>query len=106
MNKYNSIQLYEQMLRSRLFEEGVSVLWEQGLISGEMHASLGEEAIAAGVVCQLEDGDSMALDHRGTAPLVMRGGLAGALTRQPAVLRLAEHPTGCGLRRLACLAKG
>jgi TPP-dependent pyruvate/acetoin dehydrogenase alpha subunit len=67
------LRLYEQMLRSRLFEEAVRTLWEGGLISGEMHPSLGEEGIAAGVVCQLEDGDAMALDHRGTAPLVMRG---------------------------------
>ncbi|HKZ83293.1 MAG TPA: thiamine pyrophosphate-dependent dehydrogenase E1 component subunit alpha [Anaerolineae bacterium] len=67
------IHLYEQMLRSRLFEEGVRTLWNEGLISGEMHLSLGEEAIVAGVVCQLEDGDAMALDHRGTAPLLMRG---------------------------------
>ena len=67
------LHIYEQMLRSRLFEEGVRALWNEGLISGEMHLSMGEEAIAAGVVCQLEDGDAMALDHRGTAPLLMRG---------------------------------
>lgn len=66
-------QLYEQMVRSRLFEEAVSILWEQGLISGEMHLGMGEEAIACGVVCQLEDGDAMALDHRGTPPMLMRG---------------------------------
>jgi TPP-dependent pyruvate/acetoin dehydrogenase alpha subunit len=67
------LALYENMLRSRLFEEAVCTLWEEGLISGEMHASLGEEAITAGIVCQLEEGDALALDHRGTAALVMRG---------------------------------
>jgi acetoin:2,6-dichlorophenolindophenol oxidoreductase subunit alpha len=66
-------QLYREMLRSRRFEEAVSHLWSQGLISGEMHLGIGEEAIAAGTVCQLEDGDALALDHRGTPPLVMRG---------------------------------
>ncbi len=69
----NLAELYEQMLNSRLFEQNVQALWQQGLISGEMHLSMGEEAIAAGVVCQLEDGDALALDHRGTAPLLMRG---------------------------------
>ena len=64
---------YRHMLRSRLFEEAVTVLWEQGLISGEMHLGTGEEAIVAGVVLQLQDGDALALDHRGTAPMVMRG---------------------------------
>lgn len=67
------MSLYRHMLRSRLFEQAVRVLWEQGKISGEMHLGMGEEAIAAGVVCQLQPGDAMALDHRGTPPLIMRG---------------------------------
>jgi pyruvate dehydrogenase E1 component alpha subunit len=65
--------LYKHMFRSRLFEQVVQVFWEQGLISGEMHMGYGEEAIAAGIVCQMKDGDAMALDHRGTPPLLMRG---------------------------------
>ncbi len=65
--------LYEHMLRSRLFEESVTQAWYDGRISGEMHLSTGEEAIVAGTVLQLQGGDAMALDHRGTSPLVMRG---------------------------------
>ena len=67
------LSLYKQMLRSRLFEEAVAHLWTQGLISGEMHLGTGEEAIIAGVVDHLRDGDGMALDHRGTAAMMMRG---------------------------------
>lgn len=65
--------LYEHMLRSRRFEEAVTRLWNEGRISGEMHLSTGEEAIVAGTVLQLQEGDAMALDHRGTSPMVMRG---------------------------------
>jgi len=65
--------LYRLMLRSRLFEEAVAELWRQGKISGEMHLGIGEEAIAAGIVQQLRDGDALALDHRGTPPMVVRG---------------------------------
>jgi len=65
--------LYALMLKSRLFEEAVARLWHDGLISGEMHLGTGEEGIVAGVVAHLRDGDAMALDHRGTAPLIMRG---------------------------------
>ncbi|MFX1323155.1 MAG: thiamine pyrophosphate-dependent enzyme, partial [Promethearchaeota archaeon] len=65
--------LYREMLRSRLFEEAVMDLWEKGKISGEMHLGTGEEAIIAGVVSQLEEGDAMAVDHRGTPPFIMRG---------------------------------
>jgi TPP-dependent pyruvate/acetoin dehydrogenase alpha subunit len=65
--------LYRQMLRSRRFEEAVADLWQRGKISGEMHLGIGEEAIAAGIVAHINEGDAMALDHRGTPPLVVRG---------------------------------
>jgi TPP-dependent pyruvate/acetoin dehydrogenase alpha subunit len=65
--------LYALMKKSRLFEETVARLWSDGLISGEMHLGTGEEAIVAGVVSQLRGDDAMALDHRGTSPLLMRG---------------------------------
>jgi pyruvate dehydrogenase E1 component alpha subunit len=38
-----------------------------------MHLGTGEEAIIAGVVSQLREEDAMALDHRGTSALLMRG---------------------------------
>ncbi|MFX1328845.1 MAG: thiamine pyrophosphate-dependent dehydrogenase E1 component subunit alpha [Promethearchaeota archaeon] len=66
-------QLYRSMLYSRLFENAVQNLWEKGKISGEMHLGTGEEAIIAGVVSQLEKGDAIAVDHRGTPPFIMRG---------------------------------
>jgi TPP-dependent pyruvate/acetoin dehydrogenase alpha subunit len=66
-------RLYEQMSRSRLFELVVAELWQTGLISGEMHLGTGEEAVAAGVVSHLRDGDGLALAHRSTPPLVVRG---------------------------------
>jgi len=64
--------LYALMFKSRLFEEAVAQLWHDGLISGEMHLGTGEEAIVAAVVSQLVEGDALALDHRGTPPLIMR----------------------------------
>ncbi|MFX1447168.1 MAG: thiamine pyrophosphate-dependent dehydrogenase E1 component subunit alpha [Promethearchaeota archaeon] len=66
-------ELYRMMLRSRLFENAVMKLWEDGMITGEMHLGIGEEAIVAGVVSQLEDGDAMAVTHRGTPQFIMRG---------------------------------
>jgi pyruvate dehydrogenase E1 component alpha subunit len=65
--------LYRLMLLSRRYEEEVQQLWEEGKIFGEMHLGIGEEAIVAGIVSQLIDGDALALDHRGTPPLLMRG---------------------------------
>lgn len=65
--------LYGLMYKSRRFEEEVRRIWKEGRISGEMHLGMGEEAIAAGIVSQLIEGDAMALDHRGTPPMLMRG---------------------------------
>ena len=45
--------LYALMHKSRLFEEAVTQLWEDGLISGEMHLGTGEEAIVAAVIAQM-----------------------------------------------------
>jgi len=84
--------LYTNMLRSRLYEDAISELWEQGFISGEMHLATGEEAIVAGVLAHLQEGDSMALDHRGTPPLLMRGVDPLLFIRE-----LLGHPDGlCG----------
>ena len=65
--------LYALMLKCRLFEEGTVKLWKDGLISGELHLGTGEEAIITGVVSQLTEDDAMALDHRGSAPMLLRG---------------------------------
>lgn len=65
--------LYALMLRCRLFEEATAHLWNEGLISGELHLGTGEEAIITGVVSQVNENDAMALDHRGTAALLLRG---------------------------------
>ncbi len=65
--------LYRQMLRARTYELAVEDLWNLGLISGEMHLGTGEEAVAAGVVTQLRDGDGLALTHRCSPALVVRG---------------------------------
>jgi pyruvate dehydrogenase E1 component alpha subunit len=69
----DSWHLFEQMYRCRLFEEEVKHMWLEGIIPGEMHMSMGEEGIVAGIVDQLGEGDALALDHRGTAPLLVRG---------------------------------
>jgi TPP-dependent pyruvate/acetoin dehydrogenase alpha subunit len=81
--------LYALMKKSRLFEEAVTKLWKDGLISGEMHLGTGEEAIFAGIISQLCPGDAIALDHRGTAAFLMRGVDPVQLLRE-----ILGHPGG------------
>lgn len=64
---------YRWMYLSRRFEEITKRLWMEGLISGEMHLGMGEEAVAAGIVSHMNDQDAMALHHRATPFLLMRG---------------------------------
>ncbi len=82
-------QLYRIKLHSRLFENAVMDLWEKGKISGEMHLGTGEEAIIAGVISQLEKGDAIAVDHRGTPPFIMRG-----IDPVLLLLEFLGHPNG------------
>jgi pyruvate dehydrogenase E1 component alpha subunit len=82
---------YEALRRVRAVEDAHAALWAEGLISGEFHSGVGEEAVAVGVVAQLRDGDAMALDHRGTPALVARGVDPRAL-----LLEAAGHEDGVG----------
>ena len=47
----------------RAFEEASARLWRQGLISGEMHLGVGEEAIFAGVLAHLWFFQRLPLHH-------------------------------------------
>lgn len=82
------------MCRIREVEQAAQRLWQRGLISGELHPGIGEEAVAAGVVAHLRDGDALSLDYRSTPPLVARG-----IPLEPLFLELLGDPGGlCGGR--------
>lgn len=82
-------RLYLQMVRMRRFEEVLAALWQQGLVSGELHLGIGEEAIIAGVIDHLGPGDGLALDHRPTPALV---GIGTDLRQM--VLEMLGHDQG------------
>jgi pyruvate dehydrogenase E1 component alpha subunit len=86
--------LYLQMCRIRWTEQALALLWRKGLVSGEMHLGVGEEAVVAGVVAHLDDRDAMALDYRSTPALVARGVDLTSL-----LLEVVGSPSGlCGGR--------
>jgi TPP-dependent pyruvate/acetoin dehydrogenase alpha subunit len=70
---FDPSKAYLTMVRMRLVEEALVQAWADGLVPGEYHSGIGEEGINAGVLAHLNGGDSMALDHRNTSPLVGRG---------------------------------
>ncbi len=69
----NAGALFATMVEVRAFELACARLWDLGLIPGEMHLGVGEEAIVAGVMAHVRDGDAIAFDHRSGPPLVARG---------------------------------
>ncbi|MEV0227251.1 thiamine pyrophosphate-dependent enzyme, partial [Streptomyces sp. NPDC050704] len=57
--------LHERMVRIRLFETEAGKLMEAGKLPGFLHLYVGQEAVAAGVMAALRDGDQITSTHRG-----------------------------------------
>ena len=68
-----ALDLYETMALIRRFEECAYRAYEEGDISGTVHVSIGQEAVAAGVIGALEDRDKVISHHRGHGHAIARG---------------------------------
>ena len=79
-----------QMLRIRRFEEKCAELYSAGKIRGFMHLYIGEEAIAAGAVPQLDADDSMLATYREHGHALARGLPAG-----PVMAEMFGKREGC-----------
>jgi len=66
--------LHRRMVRIRIFEEEAGKLMENGRVPGALHLYVGEEAVAAGVMTNLNDDDQITSTHRGHGHLVAKGG--------------------------------
>ncbi|MYA40211.1 MAG: thiamine pyrophosphate-dependent dehydrogenase E1 component subunit alpha [Gemmatimonadetes bacterium] len=68
-----ALEFYETMALIRRFEESAYRAYEEGDISGTVHVSIGQEAVAAGVIGALEDRDKVISHHRGHGHAIARG---------------------------------
>lgn len=76
----NIQQIYEQMYLIRSFEEMLLRLFSQGLLAGTVHTCIGQEAIAVGVINNLDKNDSVFSNHRCHGHYLAKGGdIAGLL---------------------------
>lgn len=64
INERNHIQMYEQMLLIRRFEERLLNLKSEDLLHGPAHASIGQEGAAVGCMSALNSGDKINGTHR------------------------------------------
>ncbi len=74
ISKETLLDLHNRMVRIRIFEEEAGKLMETARIPGALHLYVGEEAVAAGVMCNLSDQDQITSTHRGHGHLVAKGG--------------------------------
>lgn len=73
-NKEMLLNMYEMMLKIRLFEEATIDVYQKGQMPGLAHPYLGEEAIAVGACMALEKDDYITSTHRGHGHLMAKGG--------------------------------
>jgi len=67
------VGLYRDMLRIRLFEDGILELFQEGLVPGTVHQYQGQEAVAVGVCAELRPEDVITSTHRSHGHAIARG---------------------------------
>jgi len=88
----SEIDLLRLMIRMRAFEEVVITAARAGLIHGELHLAVGQEAVAAGMVGTLRREDALVSTHRGH-----HHALAKEVPIRPLLAEICERATGlCG----------
>lgn len=73
MEKEQARWIYKTMNEIRFFEEKVHKIFNDGRIPGFVHLYVGEEAVATGVMSQLNDDDYITSTHRGHGHAIAKG---------------------------------
>ena len=67
------LEMYKQMVTIRTFERKVNELFTNGIIVGDLHLSIGEEAVSVGVCSNLRKTDTINVTHRGHGHCIAKG---------------------------------
>ena len=74
------LEMFEMMMKIRLFEERVTLEYQRGDMPGFVHTYIGAEAVATGICAHLTDRDLIASTHRGHGHSLAKGcSIAGML---------------------------
>lgn len=68
------MDLYRMMLRIRAFETRAAECFTKGMLAGNIHLCIGQEAVAAGACYALKKEDYIATTHRGHGHTIAKGG--------------------------------
>jgi TPP-dependent pyruvate/acetoin dehydrogenase alpha subunit len=72
-SKKEKLPLFKKMLTVRAFEQKAGELFQQNLIPGFIHLSIGEEASSIGTCSVLRTDDYVASTHRGHGHMIGKG---------------------------------
>ena len=89
------VEMYRMMLLIREVEETLYRMSVSGLIQGFLHISVGQEAVAAGVVAALREQDYIVTTHRGHGHCLAKG-----LDEYRVISEILGRASGC------CMGKG
>jgi pyruvate dehydrogenase E1 component alpha subunit len=92
LDSYRLLQMYEQMVTIRRFEERAGREFAAGKVPGFVHLYAGEEAVAVGVCAHLTEDDYLTSHHRGHGHCIAKGVdlramVAELLGREPGACR-------------------
>ena len=73
LTREDLVEMYRMMILIRRFEETAIDYFKQGIVIGNMHMYIGEEAVATGVCKALEKEDYIASTHRCDGHLIAKG---------------------------------
>ena len=65
---------YRTMVRIRAFEEHAAECFTKGMLAGNIHLSIGQEAAEAGAFAAIQPQDYFTSTHRGHGHVIARGG--------------------------------
>jgi len=75
----NLLEMYQTMIRIRLFEEMADKLYALGKVHGTMHLSAGQEAVAVGTGFAIKRSDYLLNHHRGHGHFIASGADVGKM---------------------------
>ena len=73
-SKEKLLGFYRTMVRIRAFEELAADCFMKGMLAGNIHLSIGQEAVAAGACAAMDKEDYMTTTHRGHGHCIAKGG--------------------------------
>jgi pyruvate dehydrogenase E1 component alpha subunit len=82
LDRHRALARLGLMYRVRAFEETAMAALQEGLVLGAIHPSIGQEAVAAGLVTQLEADDILLSTHRGHGHTLAKGASSLAMMRE------------------------